>query len=280
MFNESNIKSYAPDGVPLTQALARTTHLAIAAHPDDIEIIGFHGINHCFQNPQRWFTGIVVTDGAGSPRSGRINDHNDAELVAIRAGEQRRAAQIGRYSLVIQLGYSSSEVKGKINRALVEGLIQRLEIARPATVYLHNPADRHDTHIGVSLHALEALRALPEALRPERVFGIEVWRSLDWLPDAYRVSLDVGGNPELFSKLINVFKSQISNGKQYDAALSGRLTANATFNQSHVIDQTPALSLAIDLTELVRNENIGYHDFMKSTLDSFTSDVLAQIDKY
>lgn len=280
MFDKNNIKSCVPDGVTLTQALSRTTHLAIAAHPDDIEIIGCHGISRCYQVADQWFTGIVVTDGSGFPRGAPFREYSDAEMTAVRVAEQQQAAQLGEYSVVLQLGFRSGEVKDRINRRLVECLAGQLALAQANTVYLHNPADRHDTHVGVCIHALEALRALPKAMRPANVYGIEVWRNLDWLPENYRVRLDVSDHTGLFDKLIRVFRSQISAGKRYDLALPGRQSANATFDQSHAVDQSSALTLALDLSGLVRNEHIGYSDFMEAVLYDFTTDVIKQINRY
>lgn len=40
-------------------ALARTTHLCIGAHPDDIEAMAYHGIAACFGRSDRWFSGIT-----------------------------------------------------------------------------------------------------------------------------------------------------------------------------------------------------------------------------
>jgi len=65
-------------------------------------------------------------------------------------------------------------------------------VAPLEVVYLHNPADKHDTHVALLLRCLEALRALPAARRPRRVLGCEVWRDLDWLVDADKVALDAG----------------------------------------------------------------------------------------
>ena len=59
---------FVPDNLPVDQALARTTHLAVSAHQDDLEIMAFDGVLKAFQQPDKWFTGVVVTDGAGSPR--------------------------------------------------------------------------------------------------------------------------------------------------------------------------------------------------------------------
>ena len=61
---------FAPDGSTVAEALAKTTHLAVGAHQDDIEFMAMHGILECFRQTDRWFSGITVTDGAGSPRSG------------------------------------------------------------------------------------------------------------------------------------------------------------------------------------------------------------------
>ena len=35
-------EAFVPDGAPLPAALARTTHLGIGAHPDDLEIMACH----------------------------------------------------------------------------------------------------------------------------------------------------------------------------------------------------------------------------------------------
>ena len=61
---------FVPDGLSTEQALSRTTHLAVSAHQDDIEIMAASPILDCFQRTDRWFTGVVVTDGRGSPRNG------------------------------------------------------------------------------------------------------------------------------------------------------------------------------------------------------------------
>ena len=57
---------YPLEGHSPEEALAKTTHMAVAAHQDDIEIMAFDGVMACFQQPDKWFTGVVVTNGAGS----------------------------------------------------------------------------------------------------------------------------------------------------------------------------------------------------------------------
>ena len=50
----SNADFFAPDRKPLKEALGRTTHLAIGAHSDDLEIMAYHGIAECFGRSDRW----------------------------------------------------------------------------------------------------------------------------------------------------------------------------------------------------------------------------------
>ncbi|MFO7623666.1 MAG: PIG-L family deacetylase, partial [Anaerolineales bacterium] len=69
-FHSDRAEIFVPDGMQPENALQRTTHLAIGAHQDDLEIMAAGPILECFQQPERWFTGVVVTDGGGSPRSG------------------------------------------------------------------------------------------------------------------------------------------------------------------------------------------------------------------
>jgi LmbE family N-acetylglucosaminyl deacetylase len=70
-FHLATAEIYIPDNEPIEQALARTTHLCVAAHQDDIEIMAAQPILECYQQTDKWFTGVVVTAGRGSPRNGR-----------------------------------------------------------------------------------------------------------------------------------------------------------------------------------------------------------------
>src|SRR5215475_5009407 len=110
-FHNPGADFFVPDGAPADAALARTTHLCIAAHQDDIEIMAYHGIAECFGQKDRWFTGVVVTNGAGSPRAGIYGAYTDEEMQKVRLIEQRKAAYVGEYACQIQLGFASSEVK-------------------------------------------------------------------------------------------------------------------------------------------------------------------------
>ena len=69
-FHLNTAEIYIPDNEPEENALERTTHLCFVAHQDDIEIMAAQPIIECFQQKDKWFTGVVVTDGRGSPRNG------------------------------------------------------------------------------------------------------------------------------------------------------------------------------------------------------------------
>jgi LmbE family N-acetylglucosaminyl deacetylase len=272
-FSRSEADIYVPDGTSADAALARTTHLCVAAHQDDIEIMAHDGITTCYDRSDRHFTGVVVTNGAGSPRAGRYASMTDAEMQGVRREEQRKAAALGKYNLQLQLAHPSADVKRPGNAGVRADLTAIFGGCQPEIVYLHQPADKHDTHIGVLLRCLEAIRALPRERRPRRVVGCEVWRDLDWLVDADKVGLDASAQPELAAELLRVFDSQVSGGKRYDLAAIGRRAANATFHTSHSTDRISAMTWAMDLTPLVQNESLSPLDFVLNHVERFRSDV-------
>ncbi len=269
---------YVPDGRPLAAALRRTTHLCLAAHQDDIEILAYHGISAGYA--RRTFTGVVITDGAGSPRSGRFARHTDEQMKQVRRAEQRRAARLGHYAAQLQLAHPSAVVKDPRRPEVVADLAAILRATAPDVVYLHNPADKHDTHVACFLRCLEALRSLPARLRPQAVYGCEVWRNLDWLVDADKVMLDDSARPKLAAKLIGMFESQIAGGKRYDLAIAGRRLANATFHTSHATDRATALTWAMDLTPLIRNDKLSVEKFTLAYLDRLRADVTARLKRF
>jgi LmbE family N-acetylglucosaminyl deacetylase len=266
-----------PDGKPAEVALARTTHLCIAAHHDDIEIMAHAGIAECHGRSDRFFTGVVVTDGAGSPRAGRYANLTDAEMRTVRRDEQRRAASLGKYNLQLQLAHPSPDVKLADHPGVRADLAEVFSQCAPEIVYLHNPADKHETHVAVLLRCLEAVRSLPREKRPRRVVGCEVWRDLDWLVDTDKVALDASPHPELARELLLTFDSQISGGKRYDLATLGRRAANATFHTSHRTDAASALTWAMDLTPLVNDDSLSVREYTLAHIDRLREDVAARI---
>jgi len=280
-FSQAAADVYVPDGGPVEEASTRVTHLAIGAHQDDLEILAHQAIAHCIENPDTSaFGGVVVTDGSGSARTGPYADKSNEEMKIIRRDEQRAAARLGKYAIQIQLAYPSAAVKSRdAGRAVEQDLLAILLRVRPREVFLHNPADKHDTHVGLFLRCLAALRQLPPTYRPERVVGAEVWRGLDWMLNEDKVVLDDSALPELRQQLMAVFDSQITGGKRYDEAAEGRRAANATFHDSHATDDTNRLTWAMDLTPLVEDATLSVAEFTAAKIDRLRADVLSRLDR-
>jgi LmbE family N-acetylglucosaminyl deacetylase len=270
---------FVPDGIPAMAAIGRTTHMGVVAHPDDLEIMAWPAIRDCFGHDERWFLGVVATTGSGSPRSGPYAALRDDEMAALRVREQRKAAVMGEYGAVVLLDYGSDCVKPPERASLVEDVTSLLRIARPSVIYTHNLADRHETHVGVALATIEACRALPEEDRPARLLGGEVWRDLDWLTDGDKVAEDAAGRESLAAALIALFDSQVTGGKRYDVAVISRRRAHATYHDPHRVDATSALSLAMDLTPLVRDVSIDPAAYAQGLIERFAADVRDRIGR-
>jgi LmbE family N-acetylglucosaminyl deacetylase len=266
-----------PDGLAAPAALRRTTHLGIGAHQDDLEFMAFHGILACYDQKDRWFGGVTITDGRGSSRAGKFQDWTDDQIAAERIREQDAAAVIGQYAFMAQLGHPSKSVRDARETVVRDDLFRILEATRPEVVYLHNLADKHDTHVGCALRCLEALRRLPKAGRPQKVYGCEVWRDLDWLVDSEKTPMPVSARPELARALNEVFATQIAGGKRYDLAVIGRRTANATFSQAHATDQESAMQWAMDLTPLVQDDLLDPIAYVTGFIDRLKADVTARL---
>ncbi len=278
-FNLETAEIYVPDGLPVAEALARTTHLCLAAHQDDIEIMAAGPILTCFQQEQLWFTGVVVTDGRGSPRDDLYRNYTDEEMRRVRFKEQFKAAFVGEYAAQVMLDYPSKSIKDGKDERGVEDMLTLLKATRPQYVYTHNLADKHDTHIGVALKVIAAIRRMPRAERPEKLYGCEVWRNLDWMVDSDKVNFDVTKRENLQAALLGVFDSQICGGKRYDLASMGRRKANATYSESHGVDETLGLSYAMDLTALITDDKLDPQAFILAQIQKFAEDVAARVGK-
>jgi hypothetical protein len=178
------------------------------------------------------------------------------------------------------LDYSSSAVKDPQNQDIKDEIKDLFTKARPRIVFTHNLADKHDTHVAVTVKVINSIRELPEELRPEKLYGGEVWRSLDWVNDDEKVALDVSSHPNIGAALVEVFDSQICGGKRYDMATMGRRMANATYSASHGTDTSSYLTYAIDLTPLIKEVNLDINDYIQSYIDRFSKDVSDRISKF
>jgi len=268
---------FIPAGRPLDEALAGITHLGIGAHQDDLEFHALHGILECYEQQGRSFGGITCTDGGGSSRTGPYADFSDAQMRAVRIAEQDRAAVIGHYGVMVQLGCPSAKARDRKNPALKNDLQTLLAAMQPEVVYTHNLADKHETHLAVALNVIAALRALPAERRPRRLLGFEGWRALDWMRDSEKVRLDVSGRPELATALAGVFDSQIAGGKRYDLAMDGRRTANATLDDPYGPDSLRRVTFAMDMTPLLLDDDLDLVEFTLGFVRRLEEDIRKNI---
>lgn len=279
IFHLPTAEIFIPNGLPPEQALARTTHMCIAAHQDDIEIMAASPILDCFQQKTLWFTGVVVTDGRGSPRDDLYKEYSDEEMRLIRIKEQKKAAIVGEYAAQVLLDFPSKVIKDPSKSEAVADIAALVRTARPGFVYTHNLADKHDTHVAVARRVITAIRSLSEAERPEKLFGCEVWRDLDWLVDEDKIAFDLSKHESLQAALLGVFDSQICGGKRYDLASMGRRRANATYFASHGIDLTTGLSYGMDLTPLITDIYKNVNEYVQEYVQRFAVDVNARLER-
>ena len=275
--HNSSAEVYVPDGSAADAALSRTTHLAVAAHQDDIEIMAYHGILECFGKSDKGFAGVTVTNGSGSPRDGLYAKYSDEEMQVVRRKEQKKAAVVGEYSAHVFLDYSSSAVKDAANIQVVEDLKQIIAASKPQVIYTHNLADKHDTHVATALRLIRALRELPGHSRPQRLYGCEVWRNLDWLNDNDKVVFNVEAHENLAMSLVGVFDSQVAGGKRYDLATMGRRRANATYLASHGVDESTSLIFGTDLTPLIEDHQLDAGEYIQGFINRFAQEVSDRI---
>jgi LmbE family N-acetylglucosaminyl deacetylase len=278
-FHRSDAVLHVPDGVAVSKALARTTHLGIGAHQDDLEIMAIDGILKCYVQTDAWFTGVVVSDGAGSPRAGKFADFTNDRMIATRIEEQKRAADIGLFAAQILLLHPSDELKDKNNARPVDDIEAILRATRPEVVYTHNLFDKHDAHVAVALRVIAAIRRMASAERPNALFGCEVWRDLDWLPAGRKIVFDTSAHEELQYRLLEAFESQVAGGKRYDLAAMGRRRAHATYLEPHQVDAATGAVYADDMTSLIRNVALDPVDYARGVLDEFAGEVSARIER-
>jgi LmbE family N-acetylglucosaminyl deacetylase len=278
-FSKPTAEIYVPDGADAAAALARVTHMAVSAHQDDLEIMALDGILACFGLPDKWFLGVVATDGSGSPRDGLYARYSDLEMRTVRRVEQKKAAFVGEYSAAVFLDHPSSGIKNPAESGPKNDIKALLAAAKPEVVYTHNLADKHDTHVAVALRTLAAIRELPAEARPKKLLGCEVWRDLDWMMDSDKVVLQLDQHENLAAALLGVFDSQIAGGKRYDLATFGRRRAHATYHQSHGVDAAQMINFAMDLTPLVENPSLDAGAYVQDRIQRFSEDVRSRMAK-
>ncbi|MCG2659489.1 MAG: PIG-L family deacetylase [Kiritimatiellae bacterium] len=234
----------------------------------------------CFGRADQAFFGVTVTNGAGTPRDGIYAGLTEAEMIGVRRKEQKKAAIIGEYAGVALLDYPSATVKDMGCREPTEDMKTLFIRARPRIVYTHNPADRHDTHVAVMLRVVAALRELPEEARPAALYGMEVWRDLDWLVEDDKVCHDVSGHDNLASALVEVFDSQNCGRKRYDLAAMARRRAHAVYARFHSQNDTwTHVAFGMDMTPLLRDPALSVMDYTLHRVERFRDDIAQRIER-
>lgn len=276
--NKKNAELFIYDNVPADEAVARTTHMAFSAHHDDIEIMAYDGIQKCFGKTDEWFMAVVMSNGAGSPRNGIYENYSGEEMTKVRKLEQKKAAFVGEYGALAMLDYESSEIKNSRNTEVLEDIKELIRNANPKIIYTHNLADKHSTHVAVALKVIKAIRELPVDLRPEKLFGCEVWGKLDWIKDNEKVLFNVSERSNIASALLSVFDSQICGGKRYDQAVCGNRNSNATFLSYDTVDEYSSVIYGMDLTDLIKDVSLDIKEYIKGYIDRFCTEVTERID--
>lgn len=271
--NNLNFEYYIPNltnlcsnnNASIEDILERTTHLCIAAHPDDVEIMAFHGINECFLSESNYFTAVIVTDGRGGERCKSYSAMSDDEFINVRKQEQIKASLIGEYNAVIFLNHSSEILKNNQHDRAIIDILNILNLSKPRYIYTHSPFDNHNTHTAVCNSLIVAAKLYENYSTIRNIYGCEVWGSLDWLPVTRKVGLDVSSNINLQRALLGVFDTQMARGKFFDEASIGKRKYNATFESALSEDRSLGLTYAIELKKTLEPTE---------TLQSFITNVI------
>jgi len=263
-----------PDGTDAPGALARTTDLAVMAHPDDLELSAVGPLLACRDDPHRWFTGVVCTDGVGSVRPNALAHLDDAGFAGVRADEQVAAARAAGMSAVVLLGMPSDGIRdrtGAQRLELVATVAALVAACSPGVVHTHDPADTHPTHLAVVTAVVDAVRQLAPGQRPRQLVGWEGWRSVDWAPADTQVAADMSDHGDAADALVALHASQVG-PKRYDLASRGRRRAHATFAERVAADQASEVALGIDLSPML-DDDVDPLAFMEAMVQRFGAGV-------
>jgi hypothetical protein len=99
------------------------------------------------------------------------------------------------------------------------------------------------------------------------------------MQDNEKVVHNVAAHENLAAALNGVFDSQFAGGKRYDLATLGRRRANATFFESHAVDECESVSFAMDLTPLVANPSLHIVEYVIGFIHRFETDVRSKLTK-
>jgi LmbE family N-acetylglucosaminyl deacetylase len=267
------------DHVSYEDMISRSTHIGIAAHHDDLEIMAFHAISQCFESQDLSFLGIILTDGANSPRTNEYRNTRNSEMIELRKKEQIEACRRGKYGGIIFLNLTSDQVK-KNDPRLRQNLKQIVRLAKPLEIILHNPFDFHPTHRASFFYTLETLESFQPSIEKSTIIASEVWGSLEWLPKQYRIIMDTSGSKNLAHDLLSCFSSQIQGGKNYLEATLGRRISNATFHHFDATDERYSMNFGLNMNLYFKAHPQKIKDFLEDILETHKNQTLDELNSF
>ena len=275
-FNNASAEVFVPGKTVEIEAINRTTHLAIGAHPDDYEIIAYHGIEYCIDHPENYFSSVTITSGSGGPRFGLYTEIDNLQYVELRKLEQKKAAIIGNYSACFFLDYESSGIKTDRGKDVINDLKRILLESRPRVIYTHSLFDFHETHVCVTLKVISALRDIRDKYIPEKFYGCEAWGSLDWLTQIDKIKLITRTHPDIESAILSIYDSQNMGIKRFDKATIARRMVNTIYNEINTrCDDSDSSTFAVDLLPLILSSNP--EEFVSQKIIRFKEEVLNRV---
>lgn len=257
--------------IPKTAKGAQITHICVAAHKDDGEMLALHGIKNCYEDGG--FGLIVLTDGGNCPKAGKYSDLSYEDMVEIRTEEQKRAATFGKYEKVYFFDLPSQTLEERKDEIAKE--ITNIIDSNPNIeyVYSHSIFDRHKTHINACKLTIEGVRQSKNKKNIKNFFGVELWRDLDWIEEKDLSFLDVSGSCAFAMQLLSYFESQ-NQSKMYNRGFCGRLASNATFSNSHSNSECTEVMRAVDMTKLLMGNKNDEIAFIKEKIRDFQNIVI------
>jgi LmbE family N-acetylglucosaminyl deacetylase len=205
--------------------------LVIAAHPDDPEFLAGGTIGRLVKEG-REVAYVIVTNGNKGSGDRAVTS---AQLVPVRAAEQRRAAQVLGVGRVEFLGYEDGELEDTL--ALRRDITREIRRWRPDLILTLNPRRTysnipgwhrdHRTTGRVVLDCVYPLArdhlAFPELLpeyEPHTVREVDV---IQW--EHPRLLVDITDTIELKLEAIRCHASQIADFKAFEARMRSRAAA-------------------------------------------------------
>lgn len=253
-------------------------YVCICANPSDCEIMAIDGIQRGYRAKKYTFAAVITTDGADCEGFGKQKKYSPKKIALMRAAEQKKAANIGRYNSVYFMNYKAEDARNQDDEDIVNEYVEIIKELKPRIIYTHSILDRDPTHVAVAVKVINALRQLKKAQMPAQLYGCEEWRDLDWVSPEKVTTFDVSHNIRLQRQLISVHKSQNLN-RDYISAAMGRRYVNATFAKSEKKKDAKLTSRAINMTTLLRRKEYPVKRFAMSFIDDLYTEINDSMDR-